>query len=126
MQKLLADQFNTFTIDEIKELAVSLKNSSSELLNLLENLLHWSMSQIKRLRVTKKSFILRKVVDEVINLHHESAQQKNIQIIPNCNCDVAIYADVEMVKTIIRNLINNAIKFTERRKGLFGLSMSDR
>ncbi len=119
MQRMLADDFDSFSIDEIRELSCSLKNSTRELLNLLENLLHWSMSQTKRLQVSKTSFNLSLVVEDVIHLLRESAHQKEIQIVSGFNCEVFVFADIDMIKTIIRNLISNAIKFTERGGQIF-------
>ncbi|MBE2188744.1 MAG: PAS domain-containing sensor histidine kinase [Desulfobulbaceae bacterium] len=112
MLKDLADNFDTIPTNQIKEYTINLKEASSALFNLLENLLQWSMSQTKKLVPRPRYFQISEVVESSFRLNMENAQRKQIDLNHICECDFILYADIEMIKTILRNLLSNAIKFT--------------
>ncbi|MCO5250050.1 MAG: PAS domain-containing sensor histidine kinase [Candidatus Kapabacteria bacterium] len=112
MLKDLADNFDAIPTNQIKEYTINLKEASSALFNLLENLLQWSMSQTKKLVPRPRYFQISEVVESSFRLNMENAQRKHINLNHICECDFIIYADIEMIKTILRNLLSNAIKFT--------------
>ncbi|MFH0735912.1 MAG: HAMP domain-containing sensor histidine kinase [bacterium] len=104
-----AEELNT---DEIKEFAKSINNSSKSFYKLLENLLQWSRMQTGRIVFQPTVFNIQTMINEVCNLFSHSAKQKNISIQNYDNEARLVYADHDMIDTIIRNLISNAIKFT--------------
>jgi signal transduction histidine kinase len=55
---------------------------------------------------------LNEIINEVVRLQQVFALSKNIQLINNCTEEMVVYADKEMMMTVIRNLLSNAIKFT--------------
>jgi signal transduction histidine kinase len=94
----------------MKGLGVKLNDAQ----NLLENLLNWAKSQMKGIEVKPENIPLAKVVQENIQLVLPTAEKKAIQIQNQVEGHIIIYADLEMTKAVIRNLLNNAIKFTDK------------
>lgn len=87
--------------------------STKNTYQLLENLLAWSHSQNGQLECKLKNFLLKASADHSMELFQSSASQKGINLHVDIPTDIYVYADFEMANTIIRNLINNAVKFTE-------------
>lgn len=79
---------------------------------LLENLLQWSRSQTGRMKFEPKKFNLGTVVTETIKLYESEINQKNIKVLIHVEPSLEVFADENMIQTIMRNLISNALKFT--------------
>ena len=92
----------------IEELEKIVKNSYS----LLENLLEWARFQTGALKYNPEFFYIKDSIEYVIKILQPIAQQKNIKIESKLRKKFIVYADKFMINTILRNLINNAIKFT--------------
>jgi|GEM_PF-1558401 len=86
--------------------------TSTSLNNLFEELLQWARAQSNKIDYNPVEFKLKDLVDVVIKLLNENAIIKNIKIINQVDEKIAAYADMSLVNTIFRNLISNAIKFT--------------
>lgn len=112
MSRLLYQE-ESKTIDPDK-IAKLIETSSSNLSALLDNLLKWSRLQMNKLEFEPENIDLKKIVDDVINNIEVHAFQKNIQIKSNLEDSTMAFADHNMVATVIRNLISNALKFTEK------------
>jgi two-component system, sensor histidine kinase and response regulator len=97
---------------ELIEYLNVIKTTSKGLSELLENLLLWAGFQINRVEFKMESINLRKAVDSVLLLSQASVQNKNISLVNKITPDYEVFADLDMVQTIFRNLISNAIKFT--------------
>ncbi|NOQ24145.1 MAG: PAS domain-containing protein [Bacteroidales bacterium] len=105
--------------DQDKHLSLKRIHQSAELIyNLLENLLTWSRSQSGRIEYSPSEFNLSTVIQENINLHGISAEKKGIHLSTNVNGTFTAYADLQMINTVLRNLVNNAVKFTDSGKGV--------
>jgi two-component system sensor histidine kinase/response regulator len=102
------------TRDEIEtqEMITHINRIALHSLNLLENLLEWSRSQTGRIKYEPSLFNIAQMVDEVIDLHINTANNKAIQLKCNGPKDQEIFADRKMIHTVIRNLVSNALKFT--------------
>lgn len=87
--------------------------STRHLYDLLDNLLTWSKSQRGKLSYEPTDFNLTNVVQVNINLHKAQAEKKGITLTNGLSEDLNVFGDREMISTVIRNLINNAIKFTD-------------
>ena len=91
---------------------ISLKNAADHTYNLLENLLYWSRSQRERLEFEPTIINVYDLVVENIELMQTMAYNKGVEIKTNISDNTYAFADNNMVKTIIRNLVFNAVKFT--------------
>jgi signal transduction histidine kinase len=79
---------------------------------MLNNLVTWSKGQMHGMKVHPKPFSPIAVVEEIVKVHDPIAQHKGIAINIHVGTDSFAYADPDMVSIALRNLINNAIKFT--------------
>ena len=80
--------------------------------NLLENLLEWARSQTGELEYKPEFCAIGEIISLNTNLFRESAKAKNIEICILNQTDYKIYADYNMINFVVRNLMNNAIKFS--------------
>lgn len=110
--ELMADQFDTFSLEEIREMANELKSSANNLYTLLENLLEWSRIQRGMVGVNSESLVLLPKIKGILQPVFESANKKNIEIIIDVSDELIIQADLNMLGSTIRNLTTNAVKFT--------------
>ncbi len=97
---------------EIQNIAVSLRNSASNLFRLLENLLHWSRLQQGLITFKPETIRLRPVVNESMAMSLETAKSKGIELVYGIPDGMQVFADANMLQTVIRNLVSNAVKFT--------------
>jgi two-component system sensor histidine kinase/response regulator len=100
------------TLFEIREYIDDLKSSTEIAYEFLQNLLNWAQLQQKQMTLTFEKIKLAAIVNKFISLYKERANQKNIQINNDISPESLIYADSMTISTVIRNLIDNAIKFT--------------
>jgi signal transduction histidine kinase len=86
--------------------------SAKKTLNLLESLLTWAISQNKNYSFNPVKINLRKLLRDEIENIKISAKQKQITLNHSISPNLNVNADPQMVKSILRNLISNAIKYT--------------
>jgi signal transduction histidine kinase len=110
--ELLNINVDTFSRQEITQVGMSMNTSVRSLLNLLNNLLQWSVAQTGDMKVETVNFPLTHVVNENLELMKETARLKDIQLVADLEKDFLIRSDRNMTDSIVRNLISNAIKFT--------------
>ncbi len=108
----LLDNFNLYGQEEIKKYVKVIDNSAKNTYGLLENLLTWSQAQTGKTIYKPQSINVKKIIYKTIRQLEVVASAKNISIIFDVNKDLSVYADENMLNTVLRNLINNAIKFT--------------
>lgn len=101
---------NTNSDDAQKSVEV-VRNLAESSLNLLNNLLIWAKSQSGRLDFSPKHLTLKAVMEEILPSLQSNAQLKNITIHAEID-DVEMYADCNMLKSILSNLVSNAVKFS--------------
>jgi len=112
-----------FDKERQQELLTELEKISNSTSHLLQNLLHWSKSQINSIKVSQKNFDLTELIKENIDLLDQNAKYKSIKIEFNPEDKISCFADSMMVDTILRNLISNAIKFTQKN-GVIDIKVS--
>jgi signal transduction histidine kinase len=110
---LVINHIEFLSKDEIKMIAENLDKSVKNLTEFLNNLLTWSRSQMDNIQFEPKKLLMANLVNEIIDLHQIAADNKNIQLVSTITVDTQIYADENAVKTILRNLVSNALKFTK-------------
>jgi PAS domain S-box-containing protein len=109
---LLVEQIQQKDYDGIEEMAGYIQDSSNRAMLLLMNLLVWARSQTGSIEFSPVKIDLSLLISDQVELLGPTALQKKIAILKDFQDQVFIFADPEMVKTILRNLISNAIKFT--------------
>lgn len=113
--------FSDFLLKNLKILSVAetdkyvgvINSSVKNTLDLLDNLLLWSKSQTGKISFSPKKIVLASIIREVITASNSIAKIKNISLNLNKADEFDVYADENMLLIILRNLISNAIKFTE-------------
>ncbi len=109
---LLIDQENEFSEIEKKSFYKTINITTKGLLSLLTNLLQWSKLQSGSMKSSPVKLGLKNSIDEVISLFRGNLKEKDLNLNNQTNSDIFVYADKNMLSTILRNLISNAIKFT--------------
>lgn len=109
---LLSHSHDQYSEKERRTFAIDIYQSTNNIFRLLENLLEWSKSQTGRLNFTPIEIELGRTLENSISVLRPMAEIKKIQLSFSCNDDLKIFADPHMIETVLRNLINNAIKFT--------------
>lgn len=110
---VLKSDFREYGQDEIYQHLNTIYNTSVNGYNLLENLLKWSQSQTNKIRFEPKKVNFYDMVNSCIQDSENQSKFKDIELINEVPKSYHIIADKNLLKTVIRNLINNAIKFTE-------------
>lgn len=114
--EILVTDFDNFS-DEDKKLMIStIRQVSEQAYKLLQNLLDWSRMQTGSIQYTPTEFALSECISQEFSMQQEIAKQKQLTMVFNPDNDLKVLADKNMISTVIRNLISNAIKFT-RDKG---------
>ena len=110
--ELMVNNMDYLSADDVKKQCDDLLRSSGALLNLLHNLLHWSQIESKTLRFNPTNidlFIIASEIDETFNI---TMQQKQITTQIAIKENTIAYADHNMIRTVLRNLIYNAMKYS--------------
>jgi signal transduction histidine kinase len=89
-----------------------MKTSATNIYNLLENLLEWSRMMQGQMDFVPVIFNLKKKIEACIDVLSEYARKKRIEIAINIPDEIEVLADNHMFDSVIRNLVSNAIKFT--------------
>jgi len=110
--ELLADQLKVNDYEGVYEYAVILQQSSQRAYDLVLNLLEWSRMQTGKKEFMPEFFELVSFMEETTPIFEGIAAQKSITIKSGLPHNLPVFADKPMISTVIRNLINNAIKFT--------------
>ncbi len=98
--------------DKAQELTAQLDSYLRRHINLLDNLLAWAQAQINGIELELETVNSHNVVDEVLENVAAQAQQKNIGLANNTESDLEVVADYNALKLILRNLVNNALKYS--------------
>jgi PAS domain S-box-containing protein len=106
------------------QLLIQLKKSSKVTFNLLENLLNWARLQTGTFQTDPRSFVLDHAVWENVEIISPQAIQKNIRINVKTEQVHHVFADIDSINLILRNLLANAIKFTPHQ-GSVTISLTD-
>ncbi|WP_346882436.1 ATP-binding protein [uncultured Algibacter sp.] len=111
--KVLNHHVEKENYDKVKTLSKDLQTNSQSLSNMLDNLLNWSLEQMNGYTFKKESFSLKKEFETIISNFEQHSKDKNTAIILNYNEDYKVDFDKGAFHVIFRNLIANAIKYTE-------------
>jgi two-component system sensor histidine kinase/response regulator len=119
--ELLLDNLEDYTHDKLREFIGILHETSKQSYALLENLLEWARSQTGRIQINKEILSIYDITEDNISLLLNLAAKKKIQLGNEIDPTTRVFADANMIRTLIRNLISNAIKYT-RENGTITVS----
>jgi len=112
MLNYLVEEYEHFNNEEIHNLLEAARESAELTFNLLDNLLIWARNQQNDIAFSPTYYALLPVVIDNFNYLKGVAEIKSIKLISNVNDDIQGFFDKNMISTVMRNLISNAIKFT--------------
>ncbi len=112
LTELLQEDIEEMSKEEILKFSSMIHESSRNLLNLLENLLEWSVLERDKHTFQGQQTDLHQLIDKNTQLFEANAGKKDIILENNVNKPVNAWCDRNMIDTVIRNLISNALKYT--------------
>ncbi len=116
---LLIENPDLTNTEETLKILKTMQLSLGSAYTLLDNLLLWAKNQRGQIEFKPEPFELTSAVQESINLVVESSKSKNISIHSDIKSQEKVVADQVMITTVLRNLISNAIKFTQPNGQVF-------
>lgn len=111
---MLSEYSEDMSPKEITELAKEINKVTKNAMSLVENLLTWASSQMKKINHNPQVVTLSLLIDETIDHLASAAESKRIILEKKLTLDLQAYADVNQLRVILQNLITNAIKFTDK------------
>ncbi len=113
LSELLLEEYEDLSQEEVTQIADSMNKAAKRLFSFLENLLEWSRTQMGRVEFYPNKLDISETITRVFSLFSVTAEDKKIKTINNISKGTFIFADNNMLNTILRNLISNALKFTK-------------
>ena len=110
---LLMNDANLRDIEKTLKYSTLMNTTAKHTLALLDNLLNWGKLQTGKINFKQENVGLQPIIQEILDTLNSTAILKNISLNQIQSDDIVVYADENMLKTILRNLISNAIKYTE-------------
>jgi PAS domain S-box-containing protein len=111
--EMLMDEEVSYPPEQRNHIAKMLHDSARQSFALLDNLLLWSRTQTGRFPFKPAEISLNEIIDDVMKIYQLTASLKQVELkAPEIKKNIKVNADHEMVNTVLRNLISNAIKFT--------------
>lgn len=86
--------------------------NTEDVFSLLDNLLKWTKSQVGKLNVVYMDFDINEVINGVTEIFTLVSSTKNIEIVNKSDAAIMVHGDIDMLKTVLRNLLSNALKFS--------------
>jgi len=114
LTQIMAEELSSLTMTQIQELAIHMKDSAANLYRLLENLLQWAKIQQGLIPFNPEVIQLYSVMDDSLSVMVDFAKSKGIELTADIPDDISVFADTDLLQTIIRNLGSNAVKFTPK------------
>jgi signal transduction histidine kinase len=111
--ELLAMEYDDLDDEERKAYSRNILAASSNTFKLLENLLDWSRLQMGRSDYAPVLHDVSASINEALLLHSSQAEEKHIFLRSDVPYGTFVFADEHMIKTVLRNLVSNALKFTD-------------
>ncbi|EAY30584.1 sensory box sensor histidine kinase/response regulator, putative [Microscilla marina ATCC 23134] len=110
--QVLLHHINGFSKDEIRHFAEDMDKAVQRVIDLLENLLQWSLVQTDDFEYVPEEFDLAPVIQDNVVLYEKAALEKQISLMIHIEPQTYVKADKNMLDFVLRNLLSNAIKFT--------------
>ncbi|MFH0762203.1 MAG: two-component regulator propeller domain-containing protein [Bacteroidota bacterium] len=114
LTQIMSEELPTLTMEQIQKLAMSMQESAISLFNLLENLLQWAKIQQGIFSFELEKVELVPIVEDCISMVMASAKNKGIELNYDVPDNLAVYVDSNVLQMVIRNLLSNALKYTNK------------
>jgi signal transduction histidine kinase len=106
---------------KLSEVGLKVSTAVDNVNQLLDNLINWSMSQRELIKCEPKNIAVKAVLSRVEEIYKESILAKDIRFDNQLSDDCIVFADLNMTMTVFRNVLGNAIKFSNR-KGIISIT----
>lgn len=113
LTRLLKRNLHTSNHEKVLHYLTMIQQAGMSMSTLLENILNWSQTQYDVSNVHTEELSMQHLIEDSLKVVQASAENKNIQIVKHFTPSAIVYADQNMIKTVLRNLLSNAIKFTK-------------
>lgn len=110
---LVRNNFEIYDKEKLGEINQTLYDTTKQIFKLLENLLSWSRAQMGTIKFNPEDIEVAHLAHDVKNLAFSMAKAKDVELIVKVDKGIMVFADQNMIHTVLRNLVTNAIKFTE-------------
>jgi PAS domain S-box-containing protein len=135
LSEVLREDLRKLDTDQIEDIANNINKSARSTYNLLEDILMWARTQQGKIPFKPQNLRFSDICKNILEILNPSAEVKRITINYLAPDEINIYADIDMLKTVLRNFVSNAIKFTniggaikigaEENSGNVTISVSD-
>ncbi|SDB09023.1 PAS domain S-box-containing protein [Desulfonatronum thiosulfatophilum] len=126
LTKMLTEEFTTLPLKDLRQMIYELAQATETMFNLLKNLLEWSLMQRGLLTYNPVICLLADPIEHIVELFQTTAGNKNVVLQSELDQNLLVCADMQMLNTIIRNLISNAIKFSMSGGTIFISAVRDK
>lgn len=113
--EMMAENISSFTHEETEKSAQYIHKAAKSFYALLENLLVWSKLQLNTFEFKPVKISVKEILDGVFQLYSISATAKSINLVNNIDEQTTAFADENMIKVVIRNIVSNSLKFTNSK-----------
>lgn len=110
---IITEEYESFDEQQKKQFLVLMNDSANKLNSLLQDLLIWASAITENITLNKEKVNLRLLASNAIDLFRVYAEEKSIELINQIPEEIEVLCDINMINTVFRNLIHNAIKFTD-------------
>ncbi|HEY5826670.1 MAG TPA: two-component regulator propeller domain-containing protein, partial [Cyclobacteriaceae bacterium] len=115
---MIIDNSDAISKEDLRKYSVSIRNSVTNSLDLIDNTLYWSLSQTGSIQCNPTRIALSPVFDKIKGLYQLTAEKKQIKFHIEEMNGMAVLADENMLYVLLRNLVSNAMKFTSEGKNI--------
>ncbi len=99
--------------DEVYEMLQMMNKTSEEIFLLLDNLLKWAKNRLNKQKIYKQQTDINTIIESTVDMYIPMATQKKVSIsLEGLDKELMGSVDIDMLKTITRNIISNALKFS--------------
>lgn len=112
MSKILKSKAESLNPERIMQAAEGILASSHKVYQLLDELLQWTKNEMGAIKINAQGVKVEAVIQGTTDFLGDAADLKNVELKTNIEGDLAVAADETLVKTVLRNLVSNAIKYT--------------
>lgn len=110
--EILIEDFDELDNDGKMNFLNRIKRLSENTYRLLQNLLDWARMQTGKISYNPEFFDLADITRDIVEMQQEHAESKNISIVSEIPDNTMVWADKNMIRTVVRNLSSNSLKFT--------------